>query len=221
MAEDKECTPAVDEDIQTAADEKLAASGEGDSVEKDPAEMDDLSQEEMQVISLQERNEKLEAEKAELKDQLLRKQADFDNFRKRMFREKDEAIKYANSSLLSDLVSVIDDFERAITSAESSTDFDGFLSGVKLIEKQFVGMLERDWGLKRMETVGKEFDPQEHEALMMEECDTCTAQTVIEDYQKGYFLHDRVLRHAKVKIGVPPAPAETGKKGKKQTSAGK
>ena len=110
------------------------------------------------------------------------------------------------------ILPVIDDFERAIGSAESSTDFESFLSGIKLIEKQFVGMLERNWGLKRMETVGKEFDPQEHEALMMEECDGCSTQTVVEDYQKGYFLHDRVLRHAKVKVGVPKAAEEAEEK---------
>lgn len=203
MAEEKDHTPAADEQVDSAVDDNLTAPDEGAS-----AESDELTKAEQKMISLQEKVDQLEGEKTELKDQLLRKQADFDNFRKRMFREKDEAIKYANTSLLTDLVAVIDDFERAINSTESSTDFESFLSGIQLIEKQFVGMLERDWGLKRMETVGMEFNPQEHEALMMEECDTCESQTVIEDFQKGYFLHDRVLRHAKVKVGVPNTAAE-------------
>ncbi len=216
MAEEKEQTTAADEEIlKTAAEENQETSKNDSAVEADV-----LTKEEQELLQLQENVEKLELTNADLKDQLLRKQADFDNFRKRMFREKEDAIKYANANLLSDLVSVIDDFERAIGSAESSKDFDSFLSGFRLIEKQFVGMLERNWGLKRMETVRQEFDPQKHEALMMEECADCSTQIIIEDYQKGYYLHDRVLRHAKVKVGIPPAGGaptgeEKNKAGKK------
>ncbi len=214
MAEEKEQATAAGEEetLETAAKENQKTSEKDSSVETDV-----LTPEEQELLQLQENVGKLEIDNADLKDQLLRKQADFDNFRKRMFREKEDAIKYANSNLLADLVSVIDDFERAIGSAESSEDFDSFLSGFRLIEKQFVGMLERNWGLKRMDTVGKEFDPQEHEALMMEECDDCSIQTIIEDYQKGYFLHDRVLRHAKVKVGIPPVEEVKKKEAKKKS----
>lgn len=147
--------------------------------------------------------ENLKKENKDLNDLCLRKQADFENFRKRMLREKEDAVRYANRNLLSDLITVIDDFERAIASAEGSQDFDNFYTGIKMIEKQFTGMLERNWGLKRMETVGEEFNPQEHEAVMMEESPDYEHETVVEDFQKGYFLHDRVLRHAKVKVAVP------------------
>ena len=208
MAEEKEQAAAAEEVLETAAEKQEAS-------EKEPA--DAFTQEEQELLQLQETVEKLEIENSDLRDQLLRKQADFDNFRKRMFREKEDAIKYANSNLLSDLVSVIDDFERAIGSAEVSKDFDSFLSGFRLIEKQFVGMLERNWGLKRMDTVGKEFDPQKHEALMMEECEGVSIQTILEDYQKGYFLHDRVLRHAKVKVGIPQAEEKHIKEEKKRS----
>ena len=147
----------------------------------------------------------LEEEAADLKDQLLRKQADFDNFRKRMIREKEESIKYANTGLLSDLVMIIDDFERAIKSSEESKDFTAFHAGIEMIEKQFVGMLERNWGLKRFESVGEEFDPEKHEAIAMAESSEYDVQTVLDDYQKGYTLHDRVLRHAKVRVSMPAA----------------
>jgi len=80
-----------------------------------------------------------------------------------------------------------------------------FHSGIELIEKQFTGMLERNWGLKRFESEGEPFDPQKHEAINMEEREGLQDQTVLEDYQKGYMLHDRVLRHSKVKVGVPKA----------------
>ncbi|WP_319478104.1 nucleotide exchange factor GrpE [Marispirochaeta aestuarii] len=154
---------------------------------------------------LRKRIQELEAENSELKDQYLRKSADFDNFRKRMFREKEESVKYANTNLLSDIINIIDDFERAIKSSQESKDFDMFHSGIELIEKQFTGMLERNWGLKRFESEGEPFDPQKHEAINMEEREGLQDQMVLEDYQKGYMLHDRVLRHSKVKVGVPKA----------------
>ena len=91
----------------------------------------------------------LEEENSHLKDQLLRKQADFENFRKRIYRDKEEAVKYANQMLLLDLVGVIDDFERAIVSSEESKDFSAFHEGIILIEKQLTSMLAKKWGLSR------------------------------------------------------------------------
>jgi molecular chaperone GrpE len=145
----------------------------------------------------------LEAENLDLKDKLLRKQADFENFRKRMFREKDDVARYANAALLSDLLGVIDDFERAIRSAEESRDFPSFLQGVSMIEKQLVEILEGRWGLKRFGSVGESFDPSKHEAVLRVEGPADAKPTVVEDYQKGYYLHERVLRPAKVKVLVP------------------
>lgn len=147
--------------------------------------------------------EALQQELSDIRDQYLRKQADFENFRKRMFREKEDAIKFANSSLILDLIPIIDDFERAIKSGEGSKDFTSFHQGIELIEKQFIGMLERKWGLKRFSSGGEDFDPEKHQALLMEESEEVDKPTVIEDYQKGYMLHDRVLRHAKVKVHMP------------------
>ena len=176
--------------------------------EKSKEESAELNQQAQQIEDLKVQIEALQAENSELKNQYLRKQADFENFRKRMQREKQESIKYANSNLLQDLITIIDDFERAIRSSEESRDFDSFHSGIKMIEHQFVNMLERKYGLTRMESEGKEFDPQMHEAINMEESPDVEVQTVAEDYQKGYLLNDRVLRHAKVKVAVP-APNES------------
>ena len=190
-------TDTIEENAVTGgASREEAANG---TRKPDEVEVDTLS-------TLEERVVKLEEENSTLKDQYLRKQADFENFRKRMVREKEDAIKYANSVLLLDIVSIIDDFERAIRSSGESRDFDSFYSGIELIEKQFTGMLERKWGLTRFESEGEPFDPEKHEAIAMEGADTDT-QTVLEDYLKGYMLHDRVLRHAKVKVSSPAAPA--------------
>jgi molecular chaperone GrpE len=180
-------------------------SNRSTSAEGDESGIQDVTKETDQGTFLENRVRELEAEISELKDQYIRKQADYENFRKRMFREREEAVKYANSELLGDLITIIDDFERAIKSSEDSKDFESFHSGIELIEKQFTGMLERKWGLMRFESTGEEFDPQKHEAIGMEEREGCDTQVVLEDYQKGYMLHDRVLRHAKVKVSMPTA----------------
>ncbi len=154
----------------------------------------------------------LSAEVADLKDKLLRKQADFENFRKRMLREREDAARYANAALLSDLIGLIDDFERAIHSGEESKDFGSFLQGITMIEKQLVEMLESRWGLKWFSSVGEAFDPNKHEAVQRVEGPVDAKPTVVEDYQKGYYLHERVLRPARVKVMVP-AQGEAGTAG--------
>jgi molecular chaperone GrpE len=169
-------------------------------------------------VEAQERIQQLEEEVKELNDQLLRKAAEFENFRKRMSRDKEDSIRYANAALLNDVLPVIDDFERAIQSAADSKDFDAFHTGVSMIEKQMVNMLERNWGLKRFSANGEPFDPEKHEAIAVEDTDQHDSEVVLEDYQKGYFLHDRVLRPAKVKVARPVSPenAAGGDEGNKE-----
>jgi len=156
----------------------------------------------------------LEAELAEVRDQLLRKAADFENFRKRVVQEKQNAIEFANQSLLLDIIPVIDDFERAIQSVEGAdktngaanaggADFAAFLEGIKMIEKRLSSQLESKWGLKRFNSAGKLFDPNLHEALMMEKSPDAAEAVVQEDLIKGYMLKDRVVRAAKVKVLMP------------------
>ncbi|MDR1428991.1 MAG: nucleotide exchange factor GrpE [Spirochaetaceae bacterium] len=145
----------------------------------------------------------LSAALAELNDQYLRKAADFENFRKRMNREKQDAIDFANQALLLDLVPVIDDFERAIKSAESSRDFDSFYEGIGMIEKRLISQLESKWALVRFDSAGSPFDPGRHEAIMVEKSAGVTEPTVAEDFLKGFMLKDRVIRSAKVKVFMP------------------
>jgi molecular chaperone GrpE len=153
----------------------------------------------------------LEADVAEARDNLLRKAADFENFRKRMNQEKQNAIEYANQSLLLDIIPIIDDLERAIQSAEASEELTGFpvgkamLDGVTMIEKRLVSQLENKWGLKRFNSAGQIFDPNRHEALMMEKSPEISEPVVQEDLIKGYVLKDRVIRAAKVKVLMPDA----------------
>jgi molecular chaperone GrpE len=188
---------------------------EGDSAslpkEQTPPDISDAAAGSPTVASpdAETRLKELEAETADLKDKLLRKQADFENFRKRMLRERDDAARYANAALLSDIIGIIDDFERAIASAKEAKDFAVFLTGVTMIEKQLVELLETRWGLRRFTSVGEVFDPNKHEAVLRVEGPADSVPTVVEDYQKGYFLHERVLRAAKVKVKVPASTAES------------
>ena len=145
----------------------------------------------------------LEAKLAELNDQLLRKAADFENYRKRMAREKQEMVDFSNQSLLLDLLPVIDDFGRAIKSAETSKDFASFYEGVIMIEKRLTSQLENKWGLKGFDSIGEPFDPNRHEALQVEKTGEITEPVVKEDYERGYLLKDRVIRFAKVKVLMP------------------
>ena len=144
----------------------------------------------------------LAAEVAALQDQLLRKQADFENFRRRLHREKDDAIRYANTEVLLDLADIIDGLERAIQTGEDA-DVASLRDGVSLIEKQLTGLLERKWGFCRFVSAGEPFDPERHQAIASEESGTHEVATVVEDYQRGYLLHDRVVRPARVKVAQP------------------
>ena len=151
----------------------------------------------------------LEAELAEARDNLLRKAAEFENFRKRMNQEKQNSIEYANQSLLLDIIPIIDDFERAIQSAEAVEELAGLpagkamIDGVAMIEKRLLSQLENKWGLKRFSSAGELFDPNRHEALAMEKSQDVSEATVLEDLIRGYALKDRVIRAAKVKVLMP------------------
>jgi len=156
----------------------------------------------------------LEAKLAELNDQYLRKAADFENYRKRVNREKQELTDFANQNLILDLLPVIDDFERAIKSAEtgfasqSSQEFKSFYEGIAMIEKRLYTVLENKWGLKRFDSEGQPFDPSRHEALQVEKAAGIQEPVVKEDYVKGYSLKDRVIRFAKVKVLMPEDTGE-------------
>jgi molecular chaperone GrpE len=151
---------------------------------------------------LEAREATLTEECSSLKDQYLRKLADDENFRKRMRREVEDARKFANSSLLSDLVAVLDDFDRAIQSAEHARDYTILHDGVSLIRRQFGQMLANKYGLSTFEAKGQPFDPNIHEAVASEQGDVEEA-VVSHEFLPGYRLHDRVIRSAKVKVQMP------------------
>jgi molecular chaperone GrpE len=144
---------------------------------------------------------KAEAAKAqEAWDKMLRLQADTENTRKRLERDKQEFLKFANEGIISELLNILDDLQRAVDLAETKhQDLSAFLKGVEMILGHLYDML-KDYGVKPIKAEGELFDPHLHEALMQAEDDTKPENTVIEELQRGYFLNDRVIRTAKVKV---------------------
>jgi molecular chaperone GrpE len=132
------------------------------------------------------------------KDRYLRTLADFENFRKRSEREKQDFFKYALAGLMKELLPVLDNFDRALEHAEEGDDFH---RGVLLIYKQLFDVLTKH-GLKPIDQAGVPFDPKIHEAVVREENPSVPSHTVTAILQKGYFLHDRLLRPAMVKVAV-------------------
>jgi molecular chaperone GrpE len=168
----------------------------------------DQSCPEAKIAQLEAELADISAKLDEAKGDYLRKAADFENFRKRINQEKQNAIDFANQSLLLDLIPVIDDFERALQSAETSQDFASFRDGISMIAKRLISQLEGKWGLKRFDSAGEPFDPNRHEALMMEKSPDIGEPVVKEDLLKGYMLKERVIRSAKVKVLMPEAAGQ-------------
>jgi molecular chaperone GrpE len=190
----------------TPAENPAGASLKQDMKESPAQDKNEGKTEDEAAGSSEKRIAELEARLAEAEDQFLRKAADFENFRKRMNREKQDAIDFANQSLLLDLIPIIDDFERALKSSETSKDFNSLYEGIGMIEKRLSSQLENKWGLKRFDSEGEPFDPNRHEALMMEKSAEVTEPKIIGDFLKGYTLKDRVVRSAKVKVLMPENP---------------
>ncbi len=133
-------------------------------------------------------------------DKMLRNQADLENTRKRLEREKQDFVKFANEGLILSLLNVLDDLERTVDLAESAKeDLSAFVKGVEMILAHLYELL-KDHGVKPIDAEGKIFDPNFHEALMQVESKELPEHTIIEVLQKGYLIHGRVLRTAKVKV---------------------
>ena len=182
---------------EVLTEEQVAEENTEEEVQEDQTE--EVSQEEI----LQAKVAELEAANAELKDQMLRRQAELENYRKRLIRDKEEAVQFANESLIRDILGFLDNMERALTAAKNGGDVNALIEGFEMTQNQLLSTLDKNWGLKAIDSVGQEFDPSLHEACMMTVDENLDKETVLEEFQKGYTLHDRVIRPSKVKIGKP------------------
>ncbi len=187
-----------------------------ESEKKDKEDLIETLGEEVQLHLDEERQEKdneigelkkkLEEKEKEIKehhDRLLRLAADFENYKKRAARDKEDWTKFANEDLLRTILPFIDNLERAINHAQKTSDTGVLIEGVRLTIQQILQSLNK-FGLSSFQSVGKPFDPTVHEAMLVVETDKHEPNQVVEEFQKGYLLNDRLLRPATVSVSKPP-----------------
>ncbi len=143
------------------------------------------------------------------KDQFLRKAAEFENYKKRTDGERIELIKYANERLISQILPILDDFQRSMKAGSAKHDFDQFYKGIELVANKLAKVLEAQ-GLKAFDSLGQPFNVDFHDALLQSPSSDVPPNTVVEEVEKGYHLHDKVLRHAKVIVSSAPETNEEG-----------
>jgi molecular chaperone GrpE len=172
-------------DLKENESEEIKNSGSDKVPETEPTE--DLNQ---KIIEL-------EKELNEYKDRLLRKAAEFENYKRRTENDQLNLFKYAAESFIMKLLPVIDDFERSLQYIDSSKDIESIKQGILLVYDKFSKLLE-DQGVKKIESVGKPFDVHYHEALLQRTVDDQEPHIVLEELESGYMYKDRVIRHSKV-----------------------
>lgn len=141
----------------------------------------------------------LETQVNQLKDQNLRKIAEFENYKRRTEKEFLAHLEFANEGLITEILPVLDDFERFLEHAENPEEKNPLKEGVELIYKKMYSILEKK-GLKVMDVIGKEFDTEQHEALMQVETDKQESGHIVDQHLRGYLLNDKVIRHAQVLV---------------------
>ena len=187
------------DETKDAASQAKAATGDSKSSDKqtdnsDPVKTDDP------IKDLKTQLEAREQEAQENYDRLLRVSAEFENYKKRTTRELEEFRKFANQSLIKELLSVVDNLELAMNSTNGHEKIDqGLLQGLEMTHREILKVFEK-FNVKPIEAKGEVFDPTFHEAVMQEETDEYEANTVINELQKGYLIHDRLLRPSMVVV---------------------
>ena len=169
-----------------------------ETVEEMGDETSPQEEEQDMACALEEARAKLQ----ESEDKVLRLAADFENTKKRLERERDISLKFAEENILKELLPGIDNIERAMDQAQDANSIESLLAGVELTRNGLIATLEK-FGVKGIESVGEPFDPNIHEAIAMEETDKMAPNLVLREFQKGYYYKDRLLRPAKVIVSKP------------------
>lgn len=186
--------------MTTFSEENYPTSIPESHLEKSLSETDLLQQEEAsESTSAGSQEEQVQEELRIYQDKYIRLAAEFENYKRRAQRDQSDAIRYANESLLKNLLSTIDNLERAIQSGKDAGTSGALLEGVELTHKQFLETVSK-LGVRQVSSTGNLFDPTMHQAVAQVESDAAEPNTVVEEFQKGYFLHDRILRPAMVTV---------------------
>ncbi len=185
-------------DISVEGKEKSSAST-AEEENKETKSKDKKGKVKVLKESLEEKEEELKT----LYDKLLRTQAEFENYKKRMAKEKSDLIKYANEEMVKEILHTVDNLERATQHAKESNQSENITEGVDIILKQLLKSIER-FGVRGFSSAGEKFDPNKHEAVIQMESAEHEPNTIIAESQKGYFLHERLLRPALVTVAKAP-----------------
>ena len=195
MLEEQQPSMENQSDVTEENETDIVEGNEDTVVNAEAAESEEESE---PTSSVEDEIEQLKSEYEAKIDQMLRTVAEYENAKKRAIRDKEEFQKYAVESVIKDLIPVIDSMNRAIKSAKESTDFDALHEGIQLIQKQIHNVLERK-NVSIIDAIGKNFDPNLHEAIAQVESDL-PMNTIVEEFQVGYKLRDRVLRASMVSV---------------------
>lgn len=194
MAEEKKVSAEAAEDLE----EKEPKTGEQQT--EDAVEMEkEADKKEKKGSGKKNKKDKKDEQIADLTDRVQRQMAEFDNFRKRTEKEKSQMFDMGAKSIIEKVLPVIDNFERALAGVAEDAAEDAFVDGMNKIYKQMFQMLEQA-GVTPIEAVGKEFDPNFHNAVMHVEDDSFGENEIVEEFQKGYMYHESVIRHSMVKV---------------------
>ncbi len=178
-------------------EKEIKITGSDDNLSEQPDE------ESIDTAGEQSRIAELEKQAAQFKDQYLRTAAEFENYKRRTDSERAEFFAYAGERVLNDMLPVLDDFDRTMESFDKSHDKDALKKGIDLVYAKFRSVLEKQ-GLKPMESDGTKFDVNLHEAILQQPDESKEPETVLNTVEKGYYLKDKVLRHAKVVVSSKP-----------------
>lgn len=170
-----------------------------ESVDTDEEGVPENPQGNAEVPSLTDRLLEKDEELHALNDKYLRLAAEFDNYKRRVQRDQQDTIRFANEKLFKDLLPTLDNLERALQSGREQGRIEGLLEGVDLTYKHFLDTLQK-MGIKQVSSVGEVFDPAKHQAVGQVESTTIPENVIVDEYQKGYFVHDRILRPAMVTV---------------------
>ena len=194
---------------EDAVSTPLSDHQDSESVDTDAEGSPENQQEEGEVSSLADQLLEKDEELHALNDKYLRLAAEFDNYKRRVQRDQRDTIRFANERLFKDLLLTLDNLERALQAGREQDRIEGLIEGVDLTYKHFLDILQK-MGIKQVSSVGEVFDPTKHQAVGQVESDTIPENVVVDEYQKGYFLHDRILRPAMVTVAKAKEPDNGG-----------
>jgi len=169
--------------------------------------LQDAGDSEMTVEALTQQLQVKEKEAAENQDKYLRAVAELENYKKRAARDRADSLKYGQENLIKDILPLVDNLDRAMAHACKSNDFEAFKEGLRLVQNQLNGCLEKQ-GVERIEAAGRDFDPNVHEAMLQVESPDHEHNQVVEEFEKGYLLNGRLLRPSKVSVCRLPVKEE-------------